>query len=724
MRWSGPAVWRAVAIGLSLTATAGIASCGEGTTPSPFAPDGGGAPVAGSSGVGGGAAAPDAGPDPTLGGPCVDDRQCDDGLDCTDDFCDMAQGACRFLPVHTRCIDDIYCDGFERCEPGVGCRKGEPIACSDGTTCTIDRCVEATRSCEHVPRDADGDGDPVWNCGEGGDCDDTNPRIHSGALEVCDNGRDDDCDGDVDEADCTAPQHDSCVDPLLIEESGRYALSLASAREDIALDCVPPGGMRRDVVAALVIPEGFGVDVDVTAISERSDIALGLFADCSDQSSGIACVPGAPRTQGSGRVARTILRGLDPGTYPLFVSGLGDDQVLLAVSYGTALPVSENETCGTASSLIPGQNVELTLASTERDVESACGDPVGDVVFSFELEESQDVAVSVAPLDDNGEPIVSLRDSSCTSLRSELACRAGAPSVLFARALPAGTYFVAVGATGPADVNVRLDLSAPTEAPPGEGCLAAPKLSPGGTVEAELFRRSDAIVSTCLLGATDATYALSVPERSDVLLVERVSTGDTGAVSLMGATCESKTTLACSSSSQSPVRARAYAVPAGEYRAIAESKLGSPVTLSAMVRPAKPTVLVSLSDSCEDAARVDESGGRFVGNTRNAHADFEAGCDFGGGPVGGAPDQMLHLVLSEERRVVLDMEGSQYETLLVVRRASACPGPELENACAPGYRASRSFLDLILPAGEYWIQIDGFDGDAGAWELDVFTAPP
>jgi hypothetical protein len=47
--------------------------------------------------------------------------------------------------------------------------------------------------------DLDGDGDPTPPCG-GGDCDDGDPTVFFGAAESC-NGRDDDCDGQVDE-DC------------------------------------------------------------------------------------------------------------------------------------------------------------------------------------------------------------------------------------------------------------------------------------------------------------------------------------------------------------------------------------------------------------------------------------------------------------------------------------------------------------------------------------------
>src|SRR5882672_97209 len=42
----------------------------------------------------------------------------------------------------------------------------------------------------------DNDGDGYTSCT--GDCDDHNPAIHPGAVEVC-NGKDDDCDGEIDE---------------------------------------------------------------------------------------------------------------------------------------------------------------------------------------------------------------------------------------------------------------------------------------------------------------------------------------------------------------------------------------------------------------------------------------------------------------------------------------------------------------------------------------------
>jgi hypothetical protein len=64
-------------------------------------------------------------------------------------------------------------------------------------------------------------------------------------------------------------------------------------------------------------------------------------------------------------------------------------------------------------------------------------------------------------------------------------------------------------------------------------------------------------------------------------------------------------------------------------------------------------------------------------------------------------------------------------TLLSVRSGVTCPGVEVPDACNPGNNSpNRSFLDLTLDAGTYWIQVDGYSGAAGPWNLDVRVLPP
>lgn len=591
-------------------------------------------------------------------------------------------------------------------------------------SCTIDRCVEETHSCEHVARDADGDGDPVWNCG-GADCDDDDPAINGSQPEICGNLRDDNCDERIDEMPCVAPSHDTCADALVVDADGTYPLSLLAASEDATLSCVESGETRRDVVVALTVPPGPAMNVDVIALSDDAGLALSAATSCSKQNTEFACSAAVTLPdEDDGQIARLLLRELPPGAYPLYVSGLASSDVALRVAYRESEPAPSNETCGTALELASGESVVAELSGANLDSSSACQRSTSDLFYRFQLDEPQDVVLRAISLDGNGTPSLSLRNQGCVSLASELDCRAGQPARLFVRSLPAGTYFVRVGAGGPSDVELSLTLRPPTVPAADQGCAAPPPIPVGVSQAIELGDHENSLASACLPGAVDATRTLTLEQRSDVLLVERLSSGDTGAVSLLRPGCDEKASLSCAASDNSPVRARAFGLAAGDYAVVAESRVGAPVELTAYTRPAGPATLVAFADGCADAVKVPETGGRYSGNTSNAHADFEAGCDYGGVSAGGGPDQMLKLSLSAPRRVILDMSGSDYQTLLVVRRADECPGNEVPHACAPGRAAARSFLDLVLEAGDYYLQIDGFAGGSGHWLLDVFLASP
>jgi len=233
----------------------------------------------------------------------------------------------------------------------------------------------------------------------------------------------------------------------------------------------------------------------------------------------------------------------------------------------------------------------------------------------------------------------------------------------------------------------------------------------------------------CLVGAPDATYALELAERSDVLLVESGSDGDTGGVLVAEAPCARPSDAdACASANAWPVRAAAHGVGPGSVRAVVETAEGKPAALTAFTRAAVSTVFVQGADDCTDVYSIPETGGRFEGNTANQYANYDGSCDYGGEPPGGAPDQLLELTLTEQRRVVLDASGSSYQTMLVLRQGDTCPGVELENGCSLTYSPSGadtpffSFIDQVLDPGTYYIQLDGFSGDSGRWALEVFTS--
>lgn len=705
--------------------------CGPSTAPNPFGVDAGpDAPDGGGGGGTGGSTQGDAGPaDDTLGGPCNDDSQCDDDIACTVDTCDAALSRCRHSPDDASCQNGLYCDGVERCNGKIGCLAGAPVACSDGDVCTIDTCVEATGACAHDLRDADQDGSPDLHCQAGGDCNDDDPKIRPGVPEVCNNNRDDDCDGQIDEAGCAKPSNDGCLDPLLVDAPGAYTLDTTAATLDFAASCgVMNQANARDVVAALVLPAGPPIDVEITARTNAADVAVALLGQCGDPSSEIACGTSFYSLDG-GRFAKVRGYGLgDPQksvALPIYVFSDANTPVILDVAFLPPEPAPTNETCGTAIDIPFGTPALSPVIGVDKDVGIACTPLTGELVYRFDLASSANVHVYASSIDGDGAPIVSLRDAACALPEDEIACQTAETVHLFRHALAAGTYYLAVAASAPTLVSTTVVIEPPTNPLPDETCSGAPLITPNQTLDVDLQNRQDDVQLGCFPGAVDAAYALDLPVASDVLLVERISQGDTGAISLALPACvDSSDQLACFAGSPSPIRVGKRNVPAGEYRVVVESNLGQPAQVTAFVRKTAPPFLVPFADGCADVLKIPATGGFFQGNTSNAVATFDAGCDQGGTPEGGAPDQLLQLDLPSQKRVVLEMGGSAYATMLDVRKGPDCPGVEVPKACAVGYGQNKSFLDLTLDPGVYFIQVDGFAGDSGPWFLDVRVVDP
>jgi hypothetical protein len=129
---------------------------------------------------------------------CTNDVDCDDSLVCTADTCDPASHTCVHVPNDALCSDSIACNGAEVCTPGVGCEDGTPVNCDDGVDCTTDSCNPADGSCSNVADDAACDDgidcttdscDPATggcsNLPDDGACDDLNP---CNGVEVCSPG--------------------------------------------------------------------------------------------------------------------------------------------------------------------------------------------------------------------------------------------------------------------------------------------------------------------------------------------------------------------------------------------------------------------------------------------------------------------------------------------------------------------------------------------------------
>lgn len=713
MQW-----WR---LGVPLVAL----SCGDRFVASPFASDTafqdagvGGRPGLADAGAG---QAPEVLPNEVIGGPCVDDAQCDDRIDCTFGLCDVSLGLCRFVADDARCADAVFCNGNERCDPRSGCRAGPPTSCSDSTPCTIDRCDEATRACVRVDRDVDGDGDVDGNCRPGADCNDLDPRVASTAPELCGNQRDDNCDGQVDEAGCQLPEFDTCAAGLAIDGPGNYLVSPAGAVLDYGVACAADAAGLRELVLHVNVPVGDARDVELVARTPSGNLSLARPSSCGATPAAEECVSGAQLGTGEG-VARLHLYSPPPGDQAIYLYTDSNAPIQLDVSDEVASLDTGNVSCAARSVLLPSTPVELDLAIAGTPQESACTTSRGDRYFEFTLDTVSDVRLVAESLDGLGEPRLSVRAPECAALADELRCVQRALVSTRLRALPEGSYVAAVSASGPTRARLELDVRPPTAAPASDTCAAPPVLTPNQTLVLDFDEHEDDIAVGCSPGSIDTAHRLDVGATSDVLLVARFSPGDVGAVALSEPACRAVDELGCTRVGGELARVSGRGVAAGQYRVVTESALGYPVTVLAAVRPTSAPTLVPGSEGCADAVAIDPRGGFYQGNTSNAAADLTASCDFA--TPAGAPDQLLKLTLETPRRVVFDMRGSDFDTLLDIRRGPACPGDEVPSACAVFSSGDRSFLDLDLPAGDYFVQIDGYAGASGNWFLNVFVLDP
>ena len=74
---------------------------------------------------------------------------CDDGANgSTTCGC---QTDCMYAPAATSCADGLYCNGDETCDGAGTCQAGTPVTCDDGVGCTEDFCDEAGDACVNIP---------------------------------------------------------------------------------------------------------------------------------------------------------------------------------------------------------------------------------------------------------------------------------------------------------------------------------------------------------------------------------------------------------------------------------------------------------------------------------------------------------------------------------------------------------------------------------------------
>ncbi len=647
---------------------------------------------------------------------CTEDSQCDDGVMCTRDEC-LERGYCANFADSTRCNDGVFCNGFERCHHVEGCVPGFEQTCDDDNSCTVDSCDEASKSCLHLPRDFDHDGEVDWHCLGGTDCDDFDPARGARVAEICSDSVDNDCDDQVDEEDCGRLPHDVCEDALQVDGEGIYLLNMAGALPDYGLACGAPD--TPDVALRLSLSE----PADVTITAEGFDIDEGREAtvvairqDCAELASELDCASGVP-----GQV-RT--RALPSGDYFVLLSASDAHQIQVEIGLAEPTSAPENMTCESPLDVTGGGNFSGDFIDVSDDHQIGCGSGDSpDLVYRFTTESEQDVRITA--LGEEGERMSFAVRTDCQDETSALRCVATAPADGHLHRLPAGSYFLILEGSSHRENAFDLSISfeEPTDPPAGDSCDNAASLPLSTPVHGTLVGMQDLVTMSCGYFYRDMVYRFEVEKPIDI--VAQVDGGDAYMDVAVSSDCgQEEGELFCIGGK--PMGKRLRNVQAGTYYLLVESAEDTSFILQLEALPVTVPEPVSENDDCANAISIDPKGGLFSGETQEMTSDYSANC----GGQARSRDATFKLELTEQMRVRAELDGEDFDPVLY-RFLDIGEGPETcesfeDKACnddgGPGHAA---VLEEVLDAGIHYFIVDGFSmGNAGRYVLDVAVEEP
>lgn len=639
-----------------------------------------------------------------IDGVCVaGDPPCDDGVECTIDVCDEEAGTCAFEPDDSVCDDGNVCNGEERCVPYDGCRPGLRLTCTDGDPCTVGRC-DPEGGCSFELRDLDGDGFADYRCG-GDDCYDDpvdGDTVHPGAEEICDNGRDDNCNGLVDAREPTClGTYDDCDTAEVLSGPGVYIRTTRGLTPNGAIGCrsVGPDAYFRftltrpqDVQVQLSVDNGLGA----VSIRPADSCETGPDTHCGETS--------------------TLARNLAPGEYVAIVKTSIPTSFVLSLNYLDATPVQPVDVCN-------DETTEITRSGTytgfftdvNDDYELACraGASFADVAYKLVLTETSDVrlrARTTAP--GTSSTYLSLvRD--CTNTETSLACVQATEATLERLSVPAGTYFVLIESSRTNASTWTLDVDIQPAMPRSEAdaCVSAVDITNAtSTIPiSSLVLDSGTSCGGNTASSRDANFFFSLTETQDVVL--KTSAPGLHHVSV-GSECGNRAAETFCTSGTPAIERRFLRLDPGTYHVTVAMNLASGnLTASAELHP--PTYPPA-NDTCAAPAELTD-GVIFNGDL------LAAGDDVDSCAPSGSPDALHKLVLTERRNVtaVARRTDGTTEPLYLGLRTD-CEAPSLDE-CTTGAPA---LFNRTLEPGTYYFVIESTASFVGPYSLIVYLADP
>jgi hypothetical protein len=411
------------------------------------------------------------------------------------------------------------------------------------------------------------------------------------------------------------------------------------------------------------------------------------------------------------------------GAFTLIVrAGSGSGEYVLATWAGAALGAGLSSTApasggaaqqtGTCEAPIRIGAGEFSGSTThgESENEGTCANSAArELVYRLDLAARQSVSVDVTT--QRFDSVLYVRKGDCTDDGAEVACNDDSPNQHRSRidaVLDPGTYFVFVDGYGSDGGPFQMRVAIRDIPPLAEICGKAPHLVSGASLSGATSGTFDEVNATCGDGAhgPDAPYALDVAARSRARIKD-ASDDFEPVVHVRKRCADESTEVGCAAAESGEHEATfvGYLDP-GAYTVFADARDheadGHYALLAELVAGQGSG---GAGDSCADALPLPLGEHTVTGDTFTARDDTSGKC---GGA--GAADVFYKLELAKRSRLVAQFKSEEAEHVFVVSKT--CADHSTEMACG-------RTIDEVLPAGTYFLAVDGESPDAfGAFSFD------
>lgn len=343
-----------------------------------------------------------------------------------------------------------------------------------------------------------------------------------------------------------APANDTCASPATLAPGVSQTVDLTAANDDYGLDCT---SASADVVYTFTTTQAQKVTLTATSTT-MADPVLELRSGACDPGTVVRCA------DDTGSTAPEVLTvpNVPAGTYFVVLSSpTAGAQIGLSLALDAPVPPPANDTCSTPATLLPNVTQMVDVAAGVADYTVDCSFYGGnDVVYRFTTTQAQRAKVTVTAVG-AGDSAVEIRGGPCDTGNS-MACASssgGMAPVADATNLPAGTYYVVVGARSGTQFGVQLTLEPPLLPPTNENCTTVEGVTLAGgmaTRSVDLTNTTSDFIEGCnnFTGTGgDVVFAVSVPSGQTLTVTADGAPGVDTQLFIRSPVCTATMSLTC-----------------------------------------------------------------------------------------------------------------------------------------------------------------------------------